>query len=106
MLKIVSIDHIEPYQISCSFNNGFKKLLDVKPLLLNHKHLHGIDLLWDHKIFLTASIGDFGEVLWKNIISPNQPVSNEALWDYDISPEFFFFQGKDLNRSFGDGLDY
>ena len=92
MLKVISIDHIEPYLLTCSFNNGSKRILDVKPLFQNHKHLNGISDLLEEKRFLSAEIGIMGEILWKNSIR----TSNNELWDYDISPEFIYREGRKL----------
>ena len=89
MLKVVSIDHIEPFEITCSLNNGSKRKIAIKPLIQNQLHLSGITLLLEGKNFMLAEIGELGEIRWKNIIRS----SAGELWDYDISPEFVFHQG-------------
>lgn len=91
MLKIEKIVAIKPYKIICLFNNGIEKTIDILPLLENHKHLLGIEKLKNETVFNAAQIGKFGEIYWKNIIQNNK--SNE-LWDYDISPEFVFYQNQ------------
>ena len=95
MVKVISIDHIELYKITCSLNNGSKRVVDVKPLIQNHLHLGGITELLKEDRFLSAEIGKMGEILWKNII---RTTGNE-LWDYDISPEFIFYEGRKLGGS-------
>lgn len=91
MLKIIEILHIEPYTISCKFNNGVIKKIDVKPLLENHKNLDGIDKMYDIDLFKKARIGKLGELYWEKIIKTTH--GNEVVvWDYDISPEFVYEQ--------------
>jgi len=89
MLKVVSIDHIEPFEITCSLNNGSKRKIAVKPLIQNQLHLSGITLLLEGRNFMDAEIGELGEIRWRNIILS----SSGDIWDYDISPEFIFHQG-------------
>ena len=89
MLKIKKIIEITDFVIICEFNNGLKKKLNVSPLIENHKHLNGIEKLQNNMIFKQVAIGDMGEIYWKNIITSK---SNE-LWNYDISPEFIFYNG-------------
>lgn len=89
MHKVVSIDSIQPFEIICSLNNGFKRKIEVEPLIQNHLHLTGISVLLDPSVFLKAEIGEMGEIRWRNIIHG----SDGQLWDYDISPEFIFYHG-------------
>lgn len=90
MLRVLSIDHIEPFSITCSLNNGIQRQVDVKPLIQDHLHLPGVSVLLEIPEFLKAEIGEMGEVRWRNV------VRNSAgdRWDYDISPEFIFHHGK------------
>ncbi len=88
MLRVVKILSIKPYTISCLFNNGARKSIDVSPLLKKHNHLEGIEKLKDEKVFNTASIGQFGEIYWPDIIL--NPTTGD-IWNYDISPEFIYY---------------
>ncbi len=89
MLRVTSIDHIEPFTITCSLNNGIKRRVEVKPLIRNHLHLSGISVLLESPEFMKAEIGEMGELRWRNVIQGSQG----ELWDYDISPEFVFHNG-------------
>ncbi|MCB9427128.1 MAG: DUF2442 domain-containing protein [Flavobacteriales bacterium] len=89
MLRVEKILKIEPYRIVCLFNNGIEKAINVLPLIENHKHLNGIEQLKEPNVFARAKIGDFGEIVWESIIRNSK--TNER-WDYDISPEFIFYQ--------------
>ena len=88
MLKIEKILDIKPYTIVCKFNNGIEKKINVTPLIQLHSHLEGIEKLKDELIFNSAKIGIFGELYWENIITGD----DNTLWNYDISPEFIFYQ--------------
>jgi hypothetical protein len=88
MIKVAKIVEIAPYYIVCDFNNGVKKRLEILPLIESQKKFRGIELLKEKEIFESARIGIMGEVLWKDIIT----IKNE-LWNYDISPEFIFYNG-------------
>lgn len=89
MIKVVSIDKIEPYVLTCSFNDGSQRSLDIRPLIQKHIHLEGIRDLLEESRFLKAEIGEVGQILWRNSIRS----SNDEIWDYDISPEFFYYKG-------------
>jgi hypothetical protein len=91
MVKVVSIDRIEPFEITCTLNNGSKRKIDVRPLIEAHKHLKGISDLLKLPRFLEAEVGELGEIRWRKTIRIAS--GEDELWDYDISPEFIFHQG-------------
>jgi hypothetical protein len=91
MLKVVKISEIAPYYIVCDLNNGIKKRLEILPLIEAQKRFEGIESLKDKEIFASASIGELGEIYWKNLIT----LKNKH-WDYDISPEFIFQNGETI----------
>jgi hypothetical protein len=93
MLKVISIDHIQPFEIICSLNDGSKRMIDVKPLLEKHHHFAGISDLLRKERFMEVEIGQMGEICWRRVI---HFAGNEELWDYDISPEFIFYEGKQI----------
>jgi Protein of unknown function (DUF2442) len=92
MLKITGIKIQDDFRILCIFNNGVSKTIDVLPLLQDHKHLPGIEKLKDENAFAKARVGLFGEIIWDNIIEMKNGDEKE-IWDYDISPEFAFYNG-------------
>ncbi len=93
MIKVIKILNIDKFNITCLFNNGLVKIIEVEPLLLNHKHLKGIEKLLKQETFNLAKIGSFGEILWEKIISTEYNGQVE-IWDYDISPELIMAIGK------------
>ena len=92
MLKISHINLLEDYTILCTFNNGITKAIDILPLMEKHKHLSGIEKLKEKNVFSKARIGMFGEIVWDKVIRIADSKENE-MWDYDISPEFVFYNG-------------
>jgi hypothetical protein len=89
MLKINKIINIEPFQITGRFNDGQIKKLDIYPIIQNQIHLKGVESLLNESIFNKAQLGDFGEIFWSNIVESK----DKQLMDYDISPEYFYFNG-------------
>jgi hypothetical protein len=87
MIKVTEIIEAKPYTVICKLSDGTVKHIDVMPLLEKHKHLEGIEKLYDKDIFSKASVGKFGEILWKDIVTTYQE-NTPTVWDYDISPEF------------------
>jgi hypothetical protein len=94
MLRIVHIQTLDNYHLAGTFNKGIKKQLNILPLVEEQKHLKGVEKLLDRTLFSTARIGIFGEIVWDNIIEITSPDGETTIWDYDISPEFFFVNGK------------
>ena len=93
MVKIVSINKVELYNITCTFNDGSTKKIDVKPLLQKHHYLDGITELYNENVFKQVKIGEMGEIMWENIISiPDHKAITK--WNYDISPEFVYYNGE------------
>ena len=92
MLKISHITMLENFTILCTFNNSITKAIDIMPLLEKHKHLQGIETLKEKNVFSKARIGMFGEIVWDKVIRFADSKEDE-MWDYDISPEFVFYNG-------------
>jgi hypothetical protein len=93
MLKIEKIISIEPYEIVSKFNNGETKKLNILPIIQNHIEFDGVEKLLDEKIFKTAKLGVFTEIYWKKIVK----TSKNEIWNYDISPEYFYENGIEIN---------
>ena len=89
MLRVLEIVESSPYYLYCKFNNGVIKKLDVKPIIENHMHLNGVEDLLNETVFKTVKIGEFGEIVWVDIVKTVQD-GKEIKWDYDISPEFAY----------------
>jgi Protein of unknown function (DUF2442) len=93
MVKVTKILNIDNFNITCLFNNGIIKIMDVEPLLQNHSHLKGIEKLFNPDTFNKAKVGLLGEILWEKIISTEHNGEVE-IWDYDVSPELIMAIGK------------
>jgi len=93
MIKVTKIVEIAPYYIICDMNNGVKKRIEILPLIEKQKKFEGIELLKEKEIFESAGIGIMGEIFWKDLIK----IKNER-WNYDISPEFIFYNGSTISE--------
>ena len=89
MIRITEIIENTSYSLVCKFNNGVVKKLDILPIIENHKHLEGVQTLLNESVFNTVRIGEFGEIVWDNIVK-NSKTGEDSYWDYDISPEFAY----------------
>lgn len=89
MKKIVSIISSINYTITCEFNDGVQKTIDIEPLINNHLHLKGASKILDFQNFSKVKMGELGELKWENIIEVEHK-GVKYIWDYDISPEFIY----------------
>jgi hypothetical protein len=94
MFKVKKIIEVSPYSIVCELNNGITKKIDILPLIEKHSNFNGIDQLKNKAIFESVAIGEMGEIFWSNIIT----TQNNEKWNYDISPEFIFYNGITLSK--------
>ena len=89
MLKIIEILNTDNFIVTCKFNNGKVKKINMLPLLKNHQNLKGIEQLHNQEIFKKVEIGKLGEIVWKQIITTTY--NNETfVWDYDVCPDFAY----------------
>ncbi len=89
--KIISINN---FSITCLLSNGAIKSIDMEPLLQNHKHLKGIEKLYNQDVFNKVKIGILGEILWEKIIVTEHN-GEINIWDYDVSSELIMIVGKE-----------
>ena len=89
MIRVKKILEINSYEVSCLFNNGLVKKINLLPIIEKQNHLNGIEKLKDEAYFKTVKIGIFGEIFWENTIK-----SDNEFWNYDLSPEFIFHNGE------------
>lgn len=87
MLKVIKILKIDSFFVTCEFNNGLIRTIDVSPVLKKHSNLEGIEKLNNAETFAKARIGIFGEIVWDKLITTTHH-GEKIVWDYDISPEF------------------
>jgi hypothetical protein len=84
MLRVINILKIDQDSLVCELNNGHKKRVYIQPLLHKHAHFKGIEQLKNEGFLQKASIGELGEIYWKDAVS----TSSHEKWNYDISPEY------------------
>ena len=88
MKKIIDITFEEPYKILCYFNNGEKRILDLKQILdPRQKYAKKV---FDESIFYKAKVGDFGEIYWDNVAEIKDYDGKYIPCEYDISPELIY----------------
>lgn len=96
MLRVSKIVSINQQFILCELNNGLQRKLDINSIIENHHHINGVLQLKDLTILKTAQIGEMGEIFWSNLVLNSK---NET-WNYDISPEFVFENGEDVEVTY------
>ena len=87
MLKVTRILKIDSLHVTCEFNNGLVRTIDVGPIITNHSKLEGIEKLKNAETFAQVSIGVFGEIFWEKLITITYK-GKSIIWNYDISPEY------------------
>lgn len=92
LIRVSKILKIENFHILCEMNNGIKKSIDVLECLNDHSHLRGIISLKNWTEFQKVKIGEFGELTWEKVMK-----IDNLNWNYDISPEFIFYNGVTVN---------
>lgn len=95
MIKVSRVFVESSYQLICEFNNKEVRLLDVLPIIENHKHLNGVSRLFEKEVFAKVEVGDFGELTWRKIVITENN-GTPTYWDYDISPEFAYSNSKQI----------
>ncbi len=95
MNKIKEILEVAPYTIIAKFDNGVIKQLNVLPLFHNHSKLNWAKDLKMVENFMNVNVGILGEISWSESIKGK----DGSLFNYDISPDFFYANAKELISS-------
>jgi len=90
MHKIENISLLEPYKILCHFTNGEKRVLDLASSL-NDKYSKKI---FSENQFNKVKLGSLGEIYWEGIGEIRGLNGEIEPCNYDISPEFAYFNSK------------
>lgn len=92
MLKVKRIVAIDQYSLICEFDTGIQRKLNVLPLIEKHLHMEGVASLKNKVLFDTVAVGELGEIYWENIVK-----TAGGIWNYDISPEYVFYNGSEVS---------
>ncbi len=92
--KIVKIDLVENNQIVCHFDNDELRVLDLSATI---KDRYVEKILNNKDVFYSAKIGEFGEIYWADIAEIINLDGSVQSCEYDISPEFAYFNSKPFN---------
>ncbi len=95
MRKVIKIELKDNHQIVCCFDNEELRVLDLSSTT-NDKYSQKI--LSDETIFKTAKIGVFGEIYWSNIAEIKDVDGRVQSCNYDISPEFAYFNSTPIDK--------
>lgn len=96
MIKPIKILSAKPYSIVCIFSSGETRTLNMEPFLEAQKNIKGINRLFDEKVFSQVSIGEVGQLLWKDVVTMINEKGEITPCEYDISPEFAYSQSTPL----------
>ncbi len=96
MIRLIDVHILKPYELVCKFNNGDERLLHVLPIINQQLHIEGVSDLLNEKNFANVEVGELGEITWRKIVKTKNNGIVE-FWDYDISPEFAFYNSVEFN---------
>ena len=89
MLKIEAIQIIKAYKLRCFFNTGEQKIFDLEQKLdVNNVFVKKI---LNPNTFNLVKIGVLGQIQWDGIGEIKDNDGSAILCEYDISPEFVYF---------------
>ena len=97
MLKIQSIQILDSHSILCVFNSGETRVLDIHVSLDSTNKL--VKKLADPEVFKKAKIGQFGEIYWEKIGEIKELDGSISLCEFDVSPEFVFYNSTKYDES-------
>ncbi len=96
MIKTEKIIEAKPYFIVCKFNNGEIKKLFVEPLFSQNKNSFSAQKILDKDFFGTVRVGDLGQLYWKDAATMKDENGNSISCEYDMSPEFVYFNSQKI----------
>ena len=94
MIKIISIEILDSFQILCYFNSNERRILDLKNVLDPNNRF--VNKILNPTIFRKAKVGEFGEIKWDNMGEIKELDGSLTLCEYDISPEFAYYKSAPL----------
>lgn len=88
MKKILKIDIRAPFVITCSFDDGVVRNLDLTKILdKNDKYAKKI---FEDVVFNAVKIGPNGELHWADLAEIRTLEGDLVLYEYDICPDFVY----------------
>ena len=96
MKKIEKILIKQPYQLICVFNNGEKRLLDLKNVVdEDDKYFKKI---FNPHVFHQTKIGELGELYWDNLAEIKNLDGDLIKCAYDISPDLAYMKSQPIEE--------
>lgn len=90
MLKTIEIIDVIPYSITCKFNTGEVRKIDMKEIISNSNTYVDKEKLLNVEFFKKVSIGEFGELQWSNAAFMRDENNEWVKCEFDLSPEFVY----------------
>ena len=91
MIKTEKILDAQPYFLVCQFNNGEIKKLNVEAIFKDNVNSISANKILKEDFFVTAKIGEMGQILWDNAAEMKDENGNLFLCEYDISAEYAYY---------------
>lgn len=97
MRKVTKLSFHAPYVLSCVFDNGEERYLNLENALdKNQKYASKV---FEGDTYKTAKIGIFGEIYWDNIAEITALDGKSEPCNYDISPEYAYLMSEPKNTA-------
>ncbi len=90
MLKAIEITEVKPYQVTCRFNNGELRLIEMEKIIRDSNSFVNKQKLLEPVFFKQAAIGVFGQLYWDNAAYFKNENGELIPCEFDLSPEFVF----------------
>jgi hypothetical protein len=92
MRKIVDVKALKPFILRCTFDNGqVRDLYLEKHIDKNGKYSQNI---FNELVFKTVSVGENGELFWKDISEIKELDGSISSCEYDISPDYAYLKSE------------
>ena len=95
MRRIVEISFKGKNQIICRFENDETRILKLATTIKDEQMGK---ILSNEELFKTAKLGEFGEIYWANMGEITELDGQVKACDYDISPEFAYYNAQPLSK--------
>ena len=97
MIKPVKIINVKPYEIVCELNNGEVKKINMEQILKNNSSNIDSQKLLTPDFFVSVELGELGQLFWKNAAKMKDEKGNYFICEFDVSPEYFYFNSISIN---------
>lgn len=90
MRKTVEILNVIPYSVTCKFNTGEVRTIDMKEIISNSNTYVDKEKLLNIEFFKKVRINEFGELQWSNAAFMRDENNEWIKCEFDLSLEFIY----------------